>query len=235
MAILTLTDATVWLDEFDATGHTNNVSLAGNADAPDKTTFGSGGWRESVGGLKSVEFSYSGFGDFDGATDDFDFANLAGTVVHTVSPDGEDGSVAYSFQGIKSAYRQTANIGDVFGIEGAAQNKGQGAIRGLVMLPKTTVTGNSNGTGVQIGDVAAGEKLYVAVHVFSAGTTADVIVESDNANTFGSATTRTTTTVTTTGGTWVTPVAGAITDDWWRVRTANVTGSFSIAVFVGIQ
>ena len=52
---------------------------------------------------------------------------------------------------------------------------------------------------------------------------------------FTSATTRSTTTVTTTGAPVVIPVAGAITDDYWRVRTANVTGTFSVAVAVGIK
>lgn len=235
MSILVLTDVTVWLDELDASGLTNQVGLGGAAEVKDSTTFTTDGWRTFLPGLKTLEFTYAGFGEFSaGGQDDFDFDNLGSNVVHTISPDGADGSVAYSFLGVKSSYKKTDQLGEIHAIEGMAQNARHGAIRGVILKPKTTVTGDTSGTGVQLGDVAATEKLYVAIHVFTAGTTADIIVESDNADTFGSATTRTSTTVSATGGTWVTPVSGAITDDWWRVRTANVTGSFSIAVSVGI-
>lgn len=235
MGILVWTDCTVFLDEFDATCNANRIELAGNAEVKDKTTFCSDGWREMVGGLKSLKFTYGGFGDFaEAGLDEFEFANLAAGVVHTVSPDGADGSVAYSFVGVKSAYRQTVQIGEIHGVEGTAQNARDGAVRSNLLLPKQSITGDTNGTGLQIGDVAATERLYTAIHVFTAGTTADVIVESDDNSGFTSATTRSTTTVTAVGGSWVTPVAGAIADTHWRVRTANVTGTFSIAVSVGI-
>lgn len=235
MAIFVLTDATVFLDELDATCTTNQVTLNVGADVKDVTTFCDDGWRAMLGGLKTVDFTYSGFGDFASTgTDAFDFANLGSSVVHTVTPDGADLSVSYSFPGIKSSYRQSAQIGEVFGIEGNAVNSRAGAIRGRLLLPKQTVTGDTTGSDFELGDVAAGGRVYTSVHCFTAGTTASVIVESDADDTFASATTRSTTVVTATGGTWVTPVAGAITDEFWRVRVASVTGSFSLAVAVGI-
>lgn len=237
MAILVWTDCTTFLDEFDASGHTNQVTLGASAETRDKTTFGGNGWRENLGGLKSVEFSYAGFGDFDaGMIDAVQSGNLGTNVVHTITPDGDDSSVAYSFVGVESQYQITANIGDISAVSGTSMNaRGtDGAVRGRLLLPKQTVAGNVTGTGFQIGDVAANEFLYTAIHVFSAGTTASVIVESDNAADFVGATTHSTTVVTAAGGTWVARVPGAITNTYWRVRTASVTGSFSMAVAVGI-
>jgi hypothetical protein len=235
MGIFVLTDATVYLDELDASCTTNSVTFGTSVDVKDATVFCSGEWREMLAGLKTVEFTYAGFGDFAATGNDvFDFAHLGSDVLHTVSPDGADGSVAYTFVAAKSSYRQSAQVGEVFGIEGSAVNRRYGAIRSRLLLPKQTVTGDTTGTDLELGDVSATEDLYTAIHCFSAGTTATVIVESDADDTFASATTRSSTVVTAAGGTWVTPVAGAITDEHWRVRVESVTGSFSLAVAVGI-
>jgi hypothetical protein len=92
------------------------------------------------------------------------------------------------------------------------------------------------GTGYQLGAVAATQYLYGALHIFTAGTTITVVLESDDNAGFSSATTRATLgPLTTTGGTWATRVAGAITDDYYRFRVTAITGTFSVAGSAGIK
>lgn len=234
MAVLALTDATVWVGGYDLSSDLNSVTLNATADELDATTFG-GTYRTRVGGLRSVELSHQGFVQY-ADPDSTLFADLAAERVFTVTPTGDDGEVAYIFKAVRTAYTPLSGaVGDLAGFQGTAMGSdGVGMPRGRLLKAKGAVSGAVSGTARQLGAVSATQKVYTTIHVFTAGTTADVIVESDDGSGFATGTTRSTTTVTAAGATWVAPVSGAITDDWWRVRFANVTGSFSLAVAVAI-
>ena len=231
-----LTDATIWLDGLDIQTITNQVQLGYECEAKDATTFGQS-TRINKGGLFNVtgDINYYRDGVVTGSTL-FDSVGATSGVL-TVTPTGADSETGFSFQSVSLTNTPySGTVGDMAaGMLNIAGRSGSPLVGGTILYPKQSVTGADNGTGVQMGAVAAGEKVYTAIHVFTAGTTADVIVESDDNGSFSSATTRSSTTVTATGGTWVSPVDGAITDDYWRVRTATVTGTFSIAVVVAIQ
>jgi hypothetical protein len=113
-------------------------------------------------------------------------------------------------------------------------------VRG-VMTTRATVTTNSNGTGFQVGTVSASQRVYCGVHFLTAGgttPTVTAILESDDNTGFTSATTRATFTAQTSRGAQWTSVAGAITDNWWRVRFASIGGtspSFQVRAFIGIN
>lgn len=238
MAKRPLTDATVWVDDYDLSGDLNNVGLAYTADGQECTTFGGDGYRERLQGLKSVDLDVAGFwqigDDTVGAhlTPD-DLGSARG--ITTVTERGTDGDQAFCHRGVDTSLNVLGEIGGVTPFSVTQQGRVDVAVNGTLLLPKQTVTGDVDGTAVQLGTVAATEKLYTVIHVFSAGTTADIIVESDSQSDFaGSPTERSSTTVTAAGGTWVTPVDGAIADDWWRVSVDTVTGSFSVAVAVAI-
>lgn len=237
MATFALTDAEIHAGGYDLTCDVNQVNFDVSVEALDNTTFCTDGARTRQGGLRDVNASVTGFRDSAGLLDAEVFGNLLGNQrVFTVAVDDTVGSVAYFSNLRHFTYAQPSQVGSLAGftLTGSGSD-GIGAVRGQLLFPKGAVTGSANGTGVELGAVGADERLYTAVHVFSAGTTASVIVESDDNSDFTSATTRSTTVVTAVGGTFVTPVAGAITDTHWRVRFASVTGSFSIAVAVGIQ
>ena len=236
MTVISLVDATTFVGGYDLTTDLNTVNLEVTADELDATTFGSGGYRKRVAGLRDVTLSHQGLQQF-ADPDSTLFADLAAERVFTCSPDGDDGSVSYSFKARGFAYSPLSGaVGDLAGFSGSAMGSdGVGVVRGRLLLPKSTLDDAHSGTGVQLGDVGAAERLYTAIHVFTAGTTADVVVESDDNGSFSSATERSNTTVTTTGATWVTAVSGAITDEHWRVRLENVTGEFVLAVAVAIQ
>lgn len=235
MATFSLVDATVFTGGLDLSSNLNTVTLEMTVDELDATTFGQD-WRVRKPGLRSVSMSHQGFLDY-ADPDATLFADLATERVFTASPTGADGAVAYSFNARGFQYQALGDqVGDMAKFAGSAMGSdGVGVVRGQLLLPKTSLSGAVSGTGVQMGDVAAGEKLYTSIHVFTAGTTAAVIVESDDNSGFTTPTTRSSTTVTAVGGTWVAPVAGAITDNWWRVRVATVTGAFVIAAAVSIQ
>ena len=112
-----------------------------------------------------------------------------------------------------------------------------GAVGGVLSVAKQTVsTTGAKGTAVEIGAISAAQFLYATLHVFSAGTTITVIIESDDNGSFTSATTRATLgPVTARGGTWLTRVAGPVTDTFWRMNVSAVTGSFVVAGAIGIQ
>jgi hypothetical protein len=186
-------------------------------------------------GLKDVEGTIAGFWD---STLDADLhANLgADGVITWADALGAHSSTAWMMQEIELESTFGGQVGDLFPFNAALKaHTNPGMTRAVVLYPKTTFSGNSNGTGYDtVFGIPAGYALYIAVHCFTAGTTADFIIESDDNGSFTSATTRATVTLTATGSTWAS-VAGAVTDNHFRVRTATVTGSFSAFCAVGIR
>jgi hypothetical protein len=72
--------------------------------------------------------------------------------------------------------------------------------------------------------------------VFSAGTTITVQVQSDdNAGMSSPTTVATIGPITVVGGTWMTPIAGPITDTYYRMNVSAITGTFSVAGAIGIR
>jgi len=123
-----------------------------------------------------------------------------------------------------------------FGV--TAEGRGD-LIKGNVLFPLSTVTSSDTSTGQVLGAVGATEYLYAALHVFSvsAADTLDVIIQSDTVG-FSSPTTRVTfTQKAAIGSQYATPVAGAITDTYWRISytVAGSDPSISFAVVMGIQ
>ena len=239
MATLVLDDATIWAAGYDFTGDVNQITLNASADELDVTTFGSGGYRSRIGGLRDVQAQVAGFWYSDTSAPDPEIFPALGTAdqVFTVAPTSDEGSVAYLFQAGKFTGQQFGQVGEAtpFSLSAMGTNKA-GLIRGQVLKAKGDVSATgATGTAVELGEVASGQFLYATLHVFTAGTTLTVVLESDADNTFASATTRATfSSITATGGTWATRVAGAITDTWYRLRVTAATGTFSIAGAAGI-
>lgn len=232
-----LVDATIWLDGLDIQTITNQVALSYEAEAKDATTFGQS-TRINKGGLFAVSGDVGYYADWSVSGSTLFDSVGATTGLLTVTPTGADTETGFSFQSVTVTNQPFGGaVGDMDAGSLKVQGRsGSPLVRGTILYPKQTQSSTDSGTAVQMGAVAATQKVYTAIHVFTAGTTCDVIVESDSQEDFaGSAETQSSTTVTAAGGTWVAPVDGAITDDWWRVRLANVTGSFSLAVVVAIQ
>lgn len=109
---------------------------------------------------------------------------------------------------------------------------------GRIMLPEGSISAaTGSGTAYQLGTLSATQKLYAAVCFLdvSAGGSVVLTVESDNAGGFPSATTRATFTAATGATEEWKEVAGAITDDYWRITWARTGGAtFNAVVAFGI-
>lgn len=241
MAAQVFTNICTYVAGHDFTGDTNDVALQMDMKTPDRTNFGSGGWEEVGFGLRSSALDMKGF--WQSATTDavdvesFPDLGTADRVV-TLAPTGVAGDPAYMLQAGKFAYSLGGAIGDMapFTLNCRGTN-GVGVVRGVLTKAKGSVSATGAlGSGVQLGAVSSTQYLYASFHVFSAGTTLSVVVESDDNSGFASATTRATIgPLTTTGGTWATRVAGPITDDFFRFRVTAITGTFSVAGAIAVR
>lgn len=239
MGSLCLVDVTTYVAGYDMTTDMNQLTFGADAEKLDNTTFGSGGWRTRVAGLKDVSGELKGYWQAGAVSIDNDaFANL-GTADRsvTVTPTGVGGDVAYLWRGESLKYSMFDDIGKLtpFTLAMVGSN-GAGLSRGKLVKPKGSVAATGvTGSSVQLpGGVAAGLALHASFHVFGAGTTITALVESDNSNAFPSpVTVATFGPITAVGGTTL-RVAGPLTDDWYRLRVSAITGSFSIACAIGI-
>lgn len=245
MSSYALTDVKLYIGGKDLSGDTNAGTLSYEAEALDATTFGSGGTREWVGGLKSYSLEMSGL--FSAGTNEVDpvlFSAIGSSGAMTVCPTtGADGEPGFIFEEVLFNYAPGASVGELYAFSTTAMGtSGRPLVKGTVLHPTTTArTSSSTGTGQIIGAVSATQKLYAALHVTEvSGTdpTLDVVVESDDNAGFTSATSRITfDEATAVGGQYATPVSGAITDTRYRVNYTiggTDTPTFKFIVVVGI-
>lgn len=242
MASFAFTDATIHVAGYDFTGDSNQVNLKAEVEELDATTFGSGGSRERKGGLRNTSADVSGFwqsADTD-AVDPQVFPSLGvvGRAV-TLGPTRAEGDVAYLFRGGNFSYDMFGAVGELtpFSLS-MMSSDGIGLVRGRWAKAKGTVSATGAlGSVVNLGAAASGQYVYATLHVFGTpGTTITVQLQSDNAAGFSSPTTVATIgPVTAAGGTWMTRVAGPITDTHYRFNVSAITGSFTVAGAIAVQ
>lgn len=237
MALRVLTAAQIFHDEHDLSSITTTVDTQVSVEELDNTTFGSSGNRTRQGGLRSGQASVSGYWDstiVDAPAD----ADLGGaTPIVSVCDHNTVGSGAVLFQAKQFSYSRAAQIGQLvpFALEYmSTQHVPIDTAR--LLYPKTQISANTDGTAVQLGALAAGESLYAALHIFEVTTgTLTVTVESDDNSGMTTPTTRITFTAATVPGSQWLSVAGAVTDDWWRMESTLTAGTATFALTVGIQ
>lgn len=239
MGSFAFVDATTWIAGLDATGYLRELSLNFEVAPLDNTVFGLGGFRRRIGGLRSVGATFNGFFEAGTGTPDPEFFTQLGVAdrVITVAPDDAETTPAYIWQGGGFRYQWGSPIGEVLPFTLDASNtNGVGGQRGQVAKARGNVSSTgATGSVVQLGAVGASQYLYATLHVPTAGTTITVQVQSDDNSGFSSPTTRGTIgPITSTGGTWMTRVAGAITDTYYRFNVSAITGTFNIAGAIAI-
>jgi hypothetical protein len=239
-----LLNATTFVGGYDFTGTMNQLALTGDLEELDSTVFGSVA-RSRTAGLQDVTAQLVGFWDAGtGQVDPVVFAALGGGVqVATHTPNGTAGDVAYMYQAREFSYNLFGEVGQLapytLSLMGSSGNAQPGLIRGRLAAAKGNVAATGAfGSVVELGAVAAGEYLYLAFHVFTAGTTISVKVQSDDNAGMSSATDVASATIgpiTAAGGTWMTRVAGPITDTHFRLNATAVTGTFNVAAALGVK
>lgn len=239
MAEQILTDCSVLLDGYDLSGDHNKIALTMEREMQDRTVFKGGGGRLKKGGLFVCSAALEGF--WKAGTDELDEVlwNRFGVSNKPLTlgvETGADGEIGYSFLPELARYVPGGAVGDLMPFSLDAEGNGL-LVRGTFMHNATRVA-SGNGTARQLGAVAAGEQLYAALHVLSGDgvDTLDVIVESDDNAGMTSAITRISFTQATQRFSERKSVAGAITDDYWRVSwtIAGTSPSFTFVVLVGI-
>lgn len=245
MAIQYWQDMSILAGSMELAGNAKDINLSTEVQALDTTALSTTGWTTVIGGLKSGSVSIGEFmQDFvDDGVDETLWATLgvAGTV-KSICTASADGSVAYLLNSIPLTYTPlSGTVGDLAkgAISGASSNGP--VVRGTLIHPSNVSrTSSSVGTGRQLGAVTAGKSIYAALHVISASGTSptlDVIVQSDDNSGFTTPTTRITFTQATGRTSELLSLAGAVTDDYWRVSyTIGGTGTptFAFAVTAGI-
>jgi hypothetical protein len=146
------------------------------------------------------------------------------------------GDLAYVVSALRSSYTVFDAVGEVAPWSSNAKSSWP-LVRGQFAHPPGTArTSSGTGTGLNLGAVATGKRMYAALHVLSvSGTTPSLTarVESSVDNTFASPTTRLTFTAAATVGGQVLRTDGtAITDTWWRIAW-TISGTTPSFLFVG--
>ena len=243
MATLALLNCYSYVDGHDFTGDTNQANLAMEAAVLDRTTFRSNGWTEHAGGLKTSTFDLSGFFQAGaGQVDPDAFSNLGvRNRVHTFGPEEIEGGTAYTWKAGEFTYSLLGALGEMAPFSLQAQGTDStGVVRGQLAKKMANVSATgATGSGVNLGAGATGEFLYASFHVFTAGTTITINVESAPTSAFVDLDTVTRATIgplTAVGGTWVPRVdVSAVTHPWYRFNITAITGTFSVAGALAIQ
>jgi hypothetical protein len=241
MATQVISNAKVWLGQYDVSGDVNALAIRYGADIQDATTIGDTS-RVRRAGLKSFGMQLDGFvNPGTGLADEClnAFVGAADTPVVIGPLTGADGELAFASVLDLASYAPGAAVGEMHAFSASGEGSGD-LIRGTLMHNATRST-TGTGTIRQLGAASATQKVYAGLIVTAASgstPTLAVKVQSAAAAGFGTANDRITfSTANAAGAQWATPVAGAITDQYWRVSytIGGSTPSFSFVVFIGIQ
>jgi hypothetical protein len=228
----------------DLTGNSNKIELSTEVEAKESTNYGSQGYKEVVGGLRSAELTGEGQWEAGDLTkvDDGAWAGLGGVGPWSVSANASAavGDLAYFTQFLRCDYKLLDEVGEVAPWTSTAKSAWP-LVRGQFAHPPGTArTASGNGNALQLGAVSAGKRLYAALHVLSvAGTTPSLTVNvtSSPDNTFASPTTRLTfNAANAVGGQALRTDGTAISDPWFKVTwtISGTTPSFLFAAALGI-
>lgn len=242
MAVATHQNCRLYVGAYDLSGDANEIAVANPADVRTATVFTHTA-PNNVIGLYNPTVTGGGFVQF--GTTSVDTALKTGSlglanVPVTVSPEaGAAGDVAVFLPALTADYAIAGKVGDVLPFRFSAAAQGVPAVAGRIFVAAGAKTTTGVSTILQLGAVAATQKVYASLHVLAAsGTTPtlNVTVKSAAAVGFASPTTRITFTQKTTTIADFQSAAGPITDQYWRVDyTVGGTGpSFSFVVAVGI-
>ncbi len=242
MASQIVSNAKLFFGGYDMSGDISALALKYGAAAKESTTLASAGFREYKPGLKDVTFQHEGFWNGGaGNVDDTLFGEIAVVdVPMSICPlTGAEGDVAFTFKAIEAAYAPGAKIGDMLAFSVSGQGDGD-LVRGT-LVHNSAETAGGNGNIFNLGAVLATQKLHASLHLLDVAGGGPIQfnckIQSDAVVGFGTPTDRITfAQMAAVGAQWAAPVAGAITDAYWRlVFTLSGITSATFAVVIGIQ
>lgn len=245
MGALILLDARLFAVGADFSGVSNKIELSAEHEVKESTNYRSGGYKEVKAGLASAELTGEGqweAGD-PSRVDNASWSALGGDGPYTACPeDSVVSALAYFMRGMRCDMKFGEAVGEIAPWSGKVKSSWP-LVRGQIAHPAGTPrTATGTGTALNLGAVAAGKRLYAALHVLSvSGTDTPTItarVESDDAGGMASPTTRLTFgAATAISGEILRTDGTAITDTHYRLAwtISGTTPSFLFAAAIGIQ
>jgi hypothetical protein len=250
MSAAVLTNSQILYGQFDVTGFTGQIAWQGKVNMVDITTFGTGGFHAEAPGIQTFTHNISGISDLAGINQQI-VPSSAGTeyafsAVPTPTANvGAAGDVAFFSKGFLNDFTPWGgNIGEaakfsmstvsnvaVAGGYLLAPLASRGAVAG------TNAVGTTAGSSIAMTGPVTGQNVYAALHVTGAvGTNLAVIVQSAPTANFASPTTRFTfSTVSAVGWQFSGPLAGPISDGFWRCTATVGTSTFTWACLIGMD
>lgn len=244
MAAFVLTDSLVLVGSADLTQFTGSYTVAGQVAMQTANVHGSGRFVRTLPGLRSHSLQVSGMADYDpGAVAAvFTPATIGAQYAAAIVPvnTSTTGDVALFTRGLLDSFAAPGGqIGDVATFDLSLQGD-TALVPGQVLAPLAARTTTGNSSVLTMTGPTASQRVYAALHITAAsGTTPSVTTTIQSSTVVGmtSPTTRFTFSAATgIGWQFAAPVAGAITDGFWRA-TFTITGttpSFTAAVLLGV-
>lgn len=197
--------------------------------------------RIMVAGLEAVSMDGEGFWSAGGSgPDDIFSANLsvAAKPVTFALPTGAEGDRAYFWESLQTEYTALQGaVGDAHVFSIASVGSGHIVPNGRVEHALGAETSSGSSTGSQLGAATASQAIFGVLHVTAFnGTSLDINIESDDNSGFTSATTQASfTQATNVTSEFITPVQGAVADDYWRIDWTFVGTSVTFLCAIGIR
>lgn len=241
MAPIAVLSPFIYIHGHDFTGDENNFLASFTRAAKDKTTFRSAGWEEVQSGQYASSLEHSGF--WQAAADSVDaaaFTDLGvANRVHSAGMSEVEGQPALMWLAGFFTYSAFGQLGEIapFNLTSRGTD-GVGPVRGQLAKALGNVSGTGQlGSVLNLGAPTSTQFVYCTVHIFTAGTTITLQLQSDDNAGMSSPTTRATIgPLTATGGTYMTRLAGPFAGEThWRLNVSAITGTFSIAAAIAVQ
>ncbi|NUO62820.1 MAG: hypothetical protein HOQ34_04520 [Gemmatimonadaceae bacterium] len=236
MAKQIISNARVWLDQFDMSGDFNAVALKTGVDAKEATPV-SATQHVYLPGLRTFDANLQGM--WEGGTnanDEILSARIGAATAPLVTIDpstngGAEGDRVYFGPLMLADYQPGGSIGDV--LEFALAMQAAGGISSGTLMHNATRTVTGTGNVQQLVAIPAGRSLLVGAHLLaiSGGGSLTIAVQSAALVGFGTPTTRGTLAAMSVVGAQSLLIAGAITDTFYRI-TWTLTGASPSAQFV---
>jgi hypothetical protein len=230
----------VYLDQYDLSGNMTAASVELGIDGLDSTRYStslSGNIAHTEDpGLSFAQFEAASLWEAGAGKIDAVAAALqraSDSLITWCPQTGTAGERAYLLRAMESSYRHGAQVGQMLKADLSA--KCSSIVRQGYVLFNGSVSATSSGTAFQLGAVTGSQFLYTWIHVLSGAGSLTARVQSDTSG-FPSATTQKTfTAIAAATSEYLTPLAGAITDDYWRADfTVASGGPFAVVIGMAI-
>lgn len=243
---IVLNQAKIYLLQYDISTDLNRTEIITTPETLENTTFGQT-YHTKQAGLSLGKAHIEGFSKFaDTAANAIDgriYANLqVPDLPFSMAADGGDaGEDGYFSKGMILKYNFGGQIGQMAKFTTDFEPTGTGVqiVKGTILEDgKTSRTSAGNSATRALGAISSTQKLYAILHLLAfVGTDVTFAIKSAVTD-FSTITQRAAFDQNLAAGSqYLTPVAGPVTDTFWRVYWATTGGftSFSAVVIVGIQ